>query len=54
MKIERFEDVVAWQKGREAMVPICRLFEESKDYSFRDQTETVESYKVDSRKFVKL
>jgi hypothetical protein len=54
MKIERFEDIVAWQKGRELTVLIYRLFEANKDFSFRDQIETVESYKVESRKFRKI
>jgi four helix bundle protein len=37
MRIERFEDLIAWQKAKELAVKIYRLFETSKDYSFKDQ-----------------
>jgi len=37
MRIERFEDIIAWQKAKELAIKIYRLFETSKDYSFKDQ-----------------
>ncbi len=37
MKIDRFEDIIAWQKAKELAVNIYSLFIESKDFSFRDQ-----------------
>ncbi len=37
MGIERFEDIIAWQKAKELTVQIYSLFNESKDFSFRDQ-----------------
>jgi four helix bundle protein len=37
MRIERFEDIIAWQKAKDLAVKIYRLFETSKDYSFKDQ-----------------
>ena len=37
MKIERFEDVIAWQKAKELTVMIYALFKESRDYGFKDQ-----------------
>jgi four helix bundle protein len=37
MKIERFEDIIAWQKAKELTVGVYRLFSESKDFGFRDQ-----------------
>lgn len=37
MRIERFEDIIAWQKARELTVIIYRLFETSKDFGFKDQ-----------------
>lgn len=37
MKIERFEDIIAWQKAKELTVQIYRLFEESKDFGFKEQ-----------------
>lgn len=37
MKIERFEDLIAWQKARKLAVNIYQLFSPSKDYGFRDQ-----------------
>ena len=37
MKIERFEDIIAWQKAFLLTVTIYKLFESSKDYGFKDQ-----------------
>ena len=37
MGIERFEDIIAWQKAKELTVQIYRLFEESKDFGFKEQ-----------------
>jgi len=37
MRIERFEDIIAWQKARELTVVIYRLFETSKDFGFKYQ-----------------
>ncbi|HXF28548.1 MAG TPA: four helix bundle protein [Chlamydiales bacterium] len=37
MKIERFEDIVAWQKAKLLTVKIYHLFQSHKDYSFCDQ-----------------
>jgi four helix bundle protein len=37
MKIDRFEDIIAWQKSKQLAVNIYSLFSECKDYSFRDQ-----------------
>ena len=37
MKIEKFEDIIAWQKAKEMTILIYRDFSESKDFSFRDQ-----------------
>ena len=37
MGIERFEDILAWQKSKELTIQIYRLFEESKDFGFKDQ-----------------
>jgi len=37
MKIEKFEEIVAWQKGRELTLMVYEKFKDSKDYSFRDQ-----------------
>lgn len=37
MKIERFEDVIAWQKAKEFSVGVYSLFSESRDFGFRDQ-----------------
>jgi hypothetical protein len=31
MKIERFEDIIAWQKSKELSVQVYGLFENSKD-----------------------
>jgi four helix bundle protein len=37
MRIERFEDIMAWQKAKDLSVAIYRLFESSKDFGFKDQ-----------------
>ena len=37
MKIERFEDIIAWQKAKLLSVEIYKHLENSKDYGFRDQ-----------------
>jgi len=37
MKIERFEDIIAWQKAKELTGDIYRQFINCKDYAFRDQ-----------------
>ena len=37
MRIERFEDIIAWQKAKELTVQIYILFEESKDFGFKEQ-----------------
>lgn len=37
MKIERFEDILAWQKAKVLTIEIYKLFEMSKDFGFRDQ-----------------
>ena len=37
MRIEKFEDIIAWQKSKEFALEIYNLFENCKDYSFRDQ-----------------
>lgn len=37
MKIERFEDIVAWQKSKNLTVLLYSLFKSNRDFSFRDQ-----------------
>lgn len=37
MGIEKFEDIIAWKKAGELTVEIYKIFEDIKDYSFRDQ-----------------
>lgn len=39
MKIEKFEDIVSWQKSRELTVTIYSTFSETKDYNFKNQIE---------------
>jgi four helix bundle protein len=36
-KIEKFEDILAWQKSQKLAHNIYKLFKTNKDYSFRDQ-----------------
>ncbi|MBI3559239.1 four helix bundle protein [Candidatus Gottesmanbacteria bacterium] len=37
MTINRFEDILSWQKSKQLTIEIYRIFLQSKDYSFRDQ-----------------
>ncbi len=37
MSIEKFEDVVAWQKAKEMSIQVYRSFESTRDFGFRDQ-----------------
>lgn len=37
MKFERFEDIIAWQKAKDLTIKVYRLFENSKDFGFKDQ-----------------
>jgi four helix bundle protein len=37
MKIEQFEDIMAWQKAKELTIKLYQIFETSKDFGFRDQ-----------------
>lgn len=37
MTIERFEDIIAWQKSKEMSLLIYNSFDKSKDFNFRDQ-----------------
>ena len=37
MKIERFEDIIAWQKAKQLTILIYKDFGNSKDFGFKDQ-----------------
>lgn len=37
MAIEKFEDIIAWQKAQDMAVEIYTLFKHTRDYSFKDQ-----------------
>ena len=37
MRIERFEDIISWQKSKEMAVIIYKLFNNNKDFGFKDQ-----------------
>lgn len=37
MKITKFEDILAWQKGKLLTVEIYRCFRNIKDFNFKDQ-----------------
>lgn len=40
MGIERFEDIIAWQKAKDLTIQIYALFGDSKDFGFRDQIQS--------------
>ena len=37
VKIEKFEDIIAWQKSRDLSALIYSIFRESRDFGFKDQ-----------------
>lgn len=37
MKIEKFEDIIAWQRSKELTLKIYELFDNCRDYGFKDQ-----------------
>jgi four helix bundle protein len=37
MAIQKFEDIIAWQKGQDFAVEIYSVFNELRDFGFRDQ-----------------
>lgn len=37
MRIEKFEDIIVWQKSKDLVIDAYRTFENCRDYSFRDQ-----------------
>lgn len=37
MKIEKFEDIIAWEKSRELTLKIYKTFTDCKDFGFRNQ-----------------
>ncbi len=37
MKIQKFEDIIAWKKSQELAIEIYSVFNKLKDYGFRDQ-----------------
>ena len=37
MKIEHFEDIIAWQQARKLAKFLFLIFKDSKDYGFKDQ-----------------
>jgi len=39
MKIERFEDIISWQKSKDLSVSIYKIFKSDADFGFRNQIE---------------
>lgn len=37
MRITSFEDIIAWQKAKELTIHIYSIFNDSRDYGFKDQ-----------------
>ena len=37
MKIEKFEDIIAWKKSKELTIHIYRCFSVNRDFDFKDQ-----------------
>jgi len=39
MKIEKFEDIIAWKKGKDLTLVVYNIFSKCKDFSFKNQIE---------------
>jgi len=39
MKIEKFEEIISWQKGKELTLLIYMVFKKCRDFSFKNQLE---------------
>lgn len=39
MKIEKFEEIISWQKAKELNIKIYKIFLDCKDFSFKNQIE---------------
>ena len=39
MKIQKFEDIIVWQKGQDFAIDIYSAFSDVKDFGFRNQIE---------------
>ncbi|MFA6339256.1 MAG: four helix bundle protein [Candidatus Paceibacterota bacterium] len=39
MRIEKFEDIIAWQKGRELTIIVYSVFKTCRDFGFKSQIE---------------
>jgi len=39
MRIEKFEDIISWQKARLLTIDVYNTFKESKDFGYRNQIE---------------
>ena len=39
MKIEKFEDILSWQKSKILVLAVYKLFEKHKDFGFKNQIE---------------
>ncbi len=39
MKIDRFEDIIAWQKAKELAIAIYATFSSTNDFGFKDQVQ---------------
>ena len=37
MKIDRFEDIIVWQKSKQLTLTIYKEFKDSRDFGFKDQ-----------------
>ena len=37
MKIEKFEDIISWQKAKQLVALIYEIFKDNKDFGFKDQ-----------------
>ncbi len=39
MKINKFEDILSWQKSRKLTISIYNIFKDTRDFGFKNQIE---------------
>ncbi|NPA66972.1 MAG: four helix bundle protein [Chlorobi bacterium] len=39
MKIEKFEDILSWQRSRKLVISVYEIFKDHKDFGFKNQIE---------------
>lgn len=41
MRIERFEDIIAWKKAKELTISVYNLYRDNRDFEFKDELQRI-------------